>query len=260
MPQAKSTEFNEEFNMLEEERTGVKEERLEPVEVLGNEIRPLNYGTVVQHLRRHFEEEIDGDSVILSPNGGSKDAEAFDAVKEIDLSIFHDDAAQVKLAVDIEEAERRRDEEIGNPEAYVEKIYGQIVDELVERERKLEKAAENYVSNVFNYENPVDRLESDFEKHGGDLEEVINSYFGEMRPSELGLAYAIQFELSPNESVDDERRDLEGKIPLHDALTSEDAENRNRLYFQRYLEKVLEKTDEREEISDELREYWQDLS
>ena len=81
-----------------------------------------------------------------------------------------------------------------------------------------------------------------------------------MRPSELGLTYAIHFELHSGETVDNERRNLDGKMPLHDALKDEDTEDRNRLYFQRYLRKVLEKADEREEISDELREYWPDLS
>ena len=252
MPKARSTDFTEEFRMLDGE--GVKEERLEPVEVSGNEIPALDFDTVVHHLRRN------GYEVDVSPNGGSLDAEGARGTKHMDVSSLKDDAVQVEFSIDIEEAEEIRGEEIDNPEAYVEHVYGQIVDELVEREKKIERASENYVSNIFEYDNPVEQLESDFRKHGDDAEEVIDSYFGDMRPSELGLTYAMHFELHPGETVDNERRNLDGKMPLHDALNDEDAEDRDRLYFQRYLRKVLEKADEREEISDELREYWPDLS
>jgi hypothetical protein len=233
---------------------GVKEERLEPVEASGNEIPALDFDTVVHHLRRN------GYEVDVSPNGGSLDAEGARGTKHMDVSSLQDDAVQVEFSIDIEEAEEIRGEEIDDPEAYVEHVYGQIVDELVEREKKIERASENYVSNLFEYDNPVERLESDFQKHGDDAEEVIDSYFGDMRPSELGLTYAIHFEMHSGETVDNERRNLDGKMPLHDALKDEDTEDRNRLYFQRYLRKVLEKADEREEISDELREYWPDLS
>ncbi|QKQ98944.1 hypothetical protein GKQ38_05530 [Candidatus Nanohaloarchaea archaeon] len=252
MPKARSVDFTEEFQMLNGE--GVKEERLDPVEVSGNEIPALDFDTTVHHLRRNNYD------VDVSPNGGSLDAEGQTGTKHLDISSLNDGAVQVKFSIDIEEAERRRDEEIEDPEAYVEKVYGQIVDELVEREEKIERASENYVSNLFEYDNPVEQLESDFKKHGDSAEEVIDSYFGDMRPSELGLTYAVHFELHPGETVDNERRNLDGKMPLYDALNDEDAEDRDRLYFQRYLGKVLEKADERAEISDELREYWQDLA
>lgn len=240
--------------MLEGEGLGVKRERMNPVTASGSEIPPLDFDTVVHHLRRN------GYDVTVSPNGGSLDAEGKTGTKHLDISSLEDDAVQIEFSMDIAEAERRREERIDRPEAYVEKVYGQIIDELVEREKKLERPSENYVSNLFEYSNPVERLESDFQKHGENAEEVIDSYFGDMRPSELGLNYAVHFELHSGETIDNERRNLEGKMPLHDALTSADAEDRNRLYFQRYLEKVLEKADERQDISDELREYWQDLS
>lgn len=251
MPQARSTDFTEEFRMLDGE--GIKEERLEPVTASGNEIPALDFDTVVHHLRRN------GYDVEVSPNGGSLDAEGARGTKHMDVSSLQDDAAQVEFSIDIEEAEEIRGEEIEDPEAYVEHVYGQIVDEMVEREKKIERASENYVSSLFEYENPVDRLESDFKKHGDDAEEVIDSYFGDMRPSELGLTYAMHFELHPGETIDNERRNLDGKMPLHDALKDSDKEDRDRLYFQRYLGKVLEKADEKEDISDELRQYWSEL-
>lgn len=252
MPQALPTDFTQDFEMLEGE--GVKRKRINPVSTSeSKEIPPLDFETVIHHLRRN------GYDVDISPNGQSLDAEAEGETKHVDISCLQDDAVQVEFSIDIEEAEEIRGQEIDDPEAYVEHVYGQIFDELVEREKKLEKASQNYVSKISGYPNTIERLESDFQKHGDDAEEIIESYFGSMRPSELGLAYALQFELYPGETVENERRNLEGKMPLHDTFKDEDIEDRNRLYFQRYLEKVLEKTDEQQEISDELRDYWQDL-
>lgn len=252
MPKARSTDFTEEFRMLDGK--GIKEERLEPVTASGNEIPALDFDTVVHHLRRN------GYDVDVSPNGGSLDAAGEEEdTKYFDVSLLQDNAVQVQFSIDIEEAERRREERIDSPEAYVEHVYGQIVDEMVEREKKLERASENYVSKLFEHEDPVAQLESDFRKHGDTAKEVIDSYFGDMRPSELAMSYAVQFELHDGETIDNERRNLPGKKPLHDAFKDDGLRDRNSLYFQRYLGKVLEKADEREDISDELRQYWSEL-
>jgi len=251
MPKARSTDFKEEFRLLDGK--AVKEERLDPVEASGNKVPALDFDTFVHHLRRN------GYDVQVSPNGGSLDAEGSKDTKEFDVSALEDDAVQVKFSIDIEEAESRRGQEIDNPEAYTDKVYSQIIDELVERERKIERASENYVSRIIDSDDPVKRLESDFSKHGEDGGEVVESYFGDMRPSELGLSYAVHFELHPGETVDNERRNLEGKMPLHYALKNSDDKERNAVYFERYLGRVLEKADEEVGLSGELREYWQDL-
>lgn len=252
MPKARSTDFTEEFRMLDGK--GVKEERIEAVEASGNQVPPLDYDTTIQHLRRN------GYEVNPSPNGGSLDVGANDDIKAFDISVLQDDAAQVEFSMDINEAERRRGDEIANPEAYVEKVYGQIVGELVEREKKLERASENYVSNLFDTsKTPIEDLEDDFNRHGDSADEIVDSYFGDMRPTELAMNYAVQFELHEGETVDNERRNLKGKMPVYDAMKDSDARDRDALYFQRFLGKVLEKADEREHLSDELRDYWQDL-
>lgn len=252
MPKARSTDFDEEFRMLDGK--GVKEERIKAVEAAGNQIPPLDYDTTIQHLRRN------GYEVKPSPNGGSRDVEAYDDVKSFDVSVFEDDDVQVEFSIDIEEAERRKGEEIGNPEAYVEKVYGQIVGELVEREKKVERASENYVSNLFeSSESPVDDLEAEFRRLGDNADEIVDSYFGDMRTSELAMTYAVHFELHEGETIDNERRNLKGKMPVHDALRNDDNRDRDALYFQRFLGKVLEKANDRQEIPDELRDYWQDL-
>ena len=253
MPKARPVDFEEEFRMLEGEGVGVKEQRIEPLEISGNSISPLDFDTVVRHLRRN------GYDVEVSPNGGSRDVTGDDEVKNFDISELNDQAYQVRFSMDIGEAERRRDEQISNPEAYVESVYSQIVDELVEREGNLERASQSYVSKVFEQDDPVGQIESDFMKHGDDAGEIIDSYFGDMRPSELALAYAVHFELHKGESVDNERRNLPGKMPLHDALRDEDARDRDSMYFGRYLEKVLQKAGERTELTDELKQYAQDL-
>ena len=252
MPKARSTDFDEEFRMLDGK--GVKEQRLGAVDTSGNQIPPLDYDTTIQHLRRN------GYDVNPFPNGGSRDVEAYDDIKEFDISVLEDDAVQVQFSMDIEEAEKRRGESIDNPEAYVEKVYGQIVGELVEREKKIERASENYVSNLFeSSDDPISNLESDFQRHGDTAEEIVDSYFGDMRPSELAMTYSVHFELHPGESIDNERRNLKGKMPVHDALRDDDARDRDALYFQRFLGKVLEKANERQEVSEDLKNYWQDL-
>lgn len=252
MPEAKPVDFTEEFSMLDGE--GVKEERLEPLEVLDNEIPALEFDTTVQHLRRN------GYDVDVSPNGGSLDVEGQTGTKSLDISSLNDGAVQIEFSIDIDEAERRRGEEIEDPEAYVEKVYDQIVGELVDREKKLERAAENYVSGVFETGDPIEKLESDFRKHGDSPDEIVESYFGDMRPSELALNYAVHFELHPGETIENERRNLAGKTPLHYALKNSRDRERNSLYLERYLDKVLQKADERGEISEELRDYWSDLA
>ena len=252
MPKARSQDFTEEFRMLDGK--GIKEQRLDAVDVLGNEISPMDYDTTINHLRRN------GYDVDPSPNGGSRDVEAYDDVKGFDISVLNDGAVQIEFSMDIEEAERRREESIDNPEAYVEKVYGQIVGELVEREKKLERASQNYVSNRFeSSDNPIEDIEGDFRKHGDSVDEIVDSYFGDMRPSELAMNYAVQFELHEGENIGNERRNLEGKMPVHDALTDEDKMDRDRLYFERFLGKVLEKANERQKVSERLKEYGKDL-
>lgn len=251
MPLARSTDFTEEFSLTD--RKAIKEERMEPVEVLGEEIPPLDFNTMVYHLRRN------GYDVKVSPNGGSLDAEGETGTKRIDLSSLKDDAVQIKYSIDIADIESRRDDPIDDPEKYLEKVYDQEIGELVEREKKLERASQNYVSSKFEAEDPVEKILSDFRKHGESCEEIVDSYFGDMRPSELGLNYAVHFELHQGETVENERRNLEGKMPLHYALEDEDTAERNRLYLERYLEKVLQKTGKRTELSDELKEYGKDI-
>ncbi|MFB6192966.1 MAG: hypothetical protein ABEK00_01845 [Candidatus Nanohaloarchaea archaeon] len=252
MPKAKPTDFTEETRVLDGE--AVKEERLEPVEVLGNEIPALDFDTVVHHLRRNNYD------VTVSPNGESLDAEGEAGTKYLDVSALNDDAVQVEFKIDIDEAEARKGEEIENPEGYVDKVYGQVIDELVEREKKIERASENYVRNVLEEDKPVEKLENEFGFYGDTAGEVIDSYFGDTRPSDLFMNYAVHFELHPGETVDNERRNLEGKMPLHYAEKDWNSENdRNRLYLQRYLSKVLEKAGEELELSDDLKSYWQGL-
>lgn len=252
MPEAKPTDFTEEFHLLNGE--GVKEERLEPVEVAGNTFSSLNFDTVIQHLRRN------GYNVDVSPNGASKDLVAEADTKKFDISKLQDEAYQVEFSIEVDEIEKRSGDKIEDPEAYVENVYGQIIGELVEREKKLERASENYVSNVFeNEEDSIDGILKDFQKHGDAASDVINSYFGDMRPSELAMNYAVHFELHQGENVDNERRNLPGKMPLCDALNHDDFRNRNSLYFRRYLGKVLEKADRRGNLNEELREYWPEL-
>jgi hypothetical protein len=80
-----------------------------------------------------------------------------------------------------------------------------------------------------------------------------------MRPSDLGINYAVHFELYPGETADQDLTELEGKMPLTDALGGQSKRERDSLYLKRFLGKVLEKTDERKEISGELEEYWEQL-
>lgn len=251
MPKAKPADFTREFRM--ENGRAFIEERKDPVEVLGTEIPALDFDTVVQHLSRN------GYDVDVWPNGGSLDVEGETDTKKMDLSSFKDDSVQLEFSIDIEKLEERIDEEIDDPKQYFESFYDQIVGEMVEREKKLERAAENYVSKVFENDDPIKRIESDFRKYGEDVSEIVDSYFGDMRPSELALNYAVHFELHPGESVENERRNLEGKMPLHYALRRSKERDKVGLHLERYLDKVLTKAEEREEISDELRDYWQDL-
>ncbi|MFB6145427.1 MAG: hypothetical protein ABEJ99_02885 [Candidatus Nanohaloarchaea archaeon] len=257
MPQAKPVDFGEEFDILDGK--GTKEVRLEPVEVLGNEIPALDFDTTIQHLDRN------GYHVEVHPNGGSADVEAWTDIKEFDISALRDDAVQVRFSMDMDEVNRRRMERgydpVDNPETYVGKVYDQIVGELVEREKKLERASENYVDSIFESDDdPVERLEAEFRRLGDKSHDIVERYTGDMRMSDLIMNYAVHFELHPGETIDNERRNLEGKMPLHYALKDDSLEDRNNLYLERYLEKVLEKAGEREELSPALKGYWQDLN
>lgn len=255
MPQVKPKGFGEEFRT--EGELAIKEQRIEPREVLGNEIQPLDFNTITDHLRRNNYD------VKISPNGGSIDAIGEDEIKELDILFLPDGAVQAQFSMNMAEIESRREESIDNPEAYIDSVYSQVVDELVERETKLERAAENYVQRRFEEEDSVEKILNDFQKHGETSREIQDSYFGDMRPSELMMTYAVQFERWPGEGNLD-RADMEGKIPLEYTLKSEDTEQRNKLYLGRYLGKVIEKTGEQledtSEMPQELKQYWQQLS
>lgn len=255
MPEAKSKGFDKDFKT--KDNFAIKEQRIEPKEILGNEIQPLDFDTIVEHLRRNnYELEI-------SPNGGSIDAIGKDEIKEIDISILPDGAVQAQFSMDMSEIESRKGETIDDPEAYLESVYSKVIDELIERETRLERAAETYVKNRFEEEDSIEKILSDFQKHGETSSEITSSYFGDMRPSQLMMTYAVQFERWTGEE-DLNRSGMDGKIPLEYALESDELEKRNKTYLRKYLKRVVEKTDERlgetSETPKELKEYWQQLS
>jgi|GEM_PF-2009682 len=207
----------------------------------------IDFDTVVEHLQRN------GYNMVVSPNGATKDVHGEKNGKNLHISSHRDGRAEVTFLIDVEG--------INAPEPYVKKVYEQAVGELMERENRLQNAAENYIENFLSEaDDPIQKLQYEFDASGETTQEIVSNYFESMRPTDLIMNYAAQFELMPHESAEDERRELRGKIPLADSLEDEGLRQRNAYYIRRFLKTVLEQADQSYGLNDELKEYWMELT
>ena len=241
-----SGEFSEEIEVLEG-RAGVNRYEASAVESHGQIFPALDFDTAVEHLQRN------GYETTVSPNGSTEDVHAEKNGKTFHISSHHDDATEITFMMDVDSIEE--------PESYVEKVYDRIIGELMDREEKLQTATANYVDNFLDEaEDPVRKLENDFQIAGDSTQEIVSNYFGDMAPTDLFMNYAAQFELHAGQEVSGERNEMPGQMPLSDAKSRMDSKQRNSHYLRRFMKNVLEEADQKYGLSEDLKDYWMDLA
>lgn len=152
--------------------------------------------------------------------------------------------------------------EIGVDQIPVTVVRNQILGKLENREKKTRDAARKTVNHYFDeFKNPINQISRELESRGG-KNRLSKEYYSENSfGSRLMMAYSEQFELKPDQNMDDDFHDsLEGEIPVSSALEDVNTRDKGIFWAKRYLERVVElaldRSEEESEKEQSLRRHY----
>lgn len=196
----------------------------------------LDYDTLVEHLERHSY------NPVKSPGGSTRDVSGIKEGMSFRISVHDKNYPEEHDLKDIVQLEFSANmDRYDNPEHVFQKVTEDVVVELLNRERKLNRAVDHYVHEILKeQDDPNEMLETELGFYGDTVDTVAEKYFEGSRRSELFNAYASEFEIGSEQSVMNRRSEMPGLMPLADALKNEDLKQRNKSYLKRFVGEVIE--------------------